>query len=76
VSHPIPPTVWPEPPQTQPPHVEGGPGSLPPSVMPPIYIPNPPPENGSIVEWHAVWTPVTGWAVVGTINPPHPTPGK
>jgi hypothetical protein len=40
----------------------------------PIYLPDPPPEQGTLVNWQTVWGPNVGWAVVGTINPPHPTP--
>jgi hypothetical protein len=38
----------------------------------PIY-PAKPPE---IIDWHAAWSPATGWIVVGIPNVPAPTPSK
>jgi hypothetical protein len=38
----------------------------------PIY-PAKPPE---IIDWHAAWSPATGWIVVGIPNVPAPTPSR
>lgn len=37
-----------------------------------------PPEipNGPKIEWKAIWTPQTGWAVIGIPTGPTPTPSK
>jgi hypothetical protein len=72
-----PPGIWHEP--ILPPQISGGPGALPPWVMPPIYIwgdPIRPAEPPEIVDWHAAWTEKTGWIVVGIPNVPAPTPSK
>lgn len=65
----IPPTTLPELPD----HI-WGPND--PRPNPPIYLPEPRPPAGSLVDWHAVWSPETGWVVVGTPNVPHPAPSK
>jgi hypothetical protein len=81
--HPIPPSIWPQPPgggggqppwwpghpeHPIPPQVGGGP-ILPPTEKPPEPIQPP-------VEWKAVWHPEQGWIVVGIPNFEHPTPSK
>jgi hypothetical protein len=85
--HPIPPTVWPTPPGGgggQPPTGGAGPhpehpiwpgahpehpGPIVPPTEPPPIDPATPP-----IEWKPVWTPETGWIVVGVPNVPVPTP--
>lgn len=47
-----------------------------PRPTPPIYLPEPKPPSGSLIDWKAVWSPDTGWIVVGTPNVPHPAPSK
>jgi hypothetical protein len=74
-THPIapggpPPQVWPGPGQPTHPIAPGGP---PLQIWgDPIY-PAKPPE---IIDWHAAWSPSTGWIVVGIPNVPAPTPSK
>lgn len=70
--HPIalpPPTVWPP-----------GPGIDVPShpiVIPPPVDPDKPPEiPPGLITWKPVWTPDTGWVVIGFPNVPHPSPAK
>jgi hypothetical protein len=74
--HPIPPTVWPNPPALPPLGIWG---PTDPRPTPPIFIPMPPAggapiEPGTIVEWHTAWSPQTGWVVIGTPNVPAPAP--
>lgn len=59
-----PPTVWPNPPE-----------GIAPTPEHPIYMPQPPPPAGTLITWKVVWTPSTGWVVVGVPNIPHPVPG-
>ena len=51
-----------------------GPGDPRPTV--PIVIPEPiPPEgNRPAIEFKPIWTPVTGWVVIGIPTGPHPVP--
>ena len=59
-----PPGIWEDPGGYNP----GSPGSpLPPEA---------PPGQKPPIEWHVVWTPDTGWVVVGTPTGPHPAPSK
>lgn len=71
VAHPIapggkPPSVWPSP---------GHPAH--PIVIPPDGPPpgeQPPTGPLGKLEWQTVWTEEYGWAVVGVLTDPHPTP--
>jgi hypothetical protein len=81
VSHPIPPTVWPEPPVVgggTPPGFWGGSSPWPGYATPPIVLPILPggglPEAGTMIEWKTAWSPQTGWVVMGLPQVPHPTP--
>lgn len=76
-AHPEHPIVLPDPPDLPPPSVwPPGPGIDFPEH--PIVIPPPvdelPIEPGSLIEWHAVWTPDRGWFIVGLPQVPHPVP--
>lgn len=66
----IPPTTLPDLPPLQ----IWGPND--PRPNPPIYLPEPKPPAGSLIDWKAVWSPSTGWIVVGVPNVPHPAPSK
>jgi hypothetical protein len=60
--------IWSEP--IIPPGIWGG---------PPLQIwgdPILPAEPPKIIDWHAAWTPSTGWIVVGIPNVPAPTPSQ
>jgi hypothetical protein len=46
-----------------------------PIVLPPEVTPEPPPGS-PVIEWKIVWTPATGWVVVGLPTGPTPTPSK
>lgn len=80
--HPI--VLPPDKPDVPPPSIWPGPGDpdFPAGPHPehPIVIPPPidggelPIEPGSLIEWHAVWTPDRGWFVVGIPQVPHPAP--
>jgi hypothetical protein len=50
------------------------PRPTPPIVLPPID--STPPSGVPKIEWKAMWTPTTGWVVVGVPTGPHPTPSK
>lgn len=56
----------------------GLPGAQPkpehPIVLPP-ELPPETPETGPI-DWKLIWTPMTGWAVIGIPTGPHPSPAK
>jgi hypothetical protein len=68
------------PPDAISPGVPSHPIYIPPPVPAhPIVIPPPtPPTEGEdvLIEWHAAWTPQTGWIVVGVPTGPVPTPSK
>lgn len=72
-AHPEHPIVIPPPPE------EGKPpgiwGPLPGFPTPPIVIP---PWDGRerLIEWSVLWTPASGWIVVGTPTVPHPAPSR
>jgi hypothetical protein len=53
-------------------------GVSPPMPTPPIFLPpdTPDAEREKLIEWHLGWSEDTGWVVVGTPNPDHPTPSK
>lgn len=56
-------SVWPNPPE-----------GIAPTPEHPIYYPKPEPPAGSLISWKVVWTPNTGWIVIGVPNVPHPVP--
>ena len=47
-----------------------------PIVIPPIDPPTDGGEREKLIEWKAVWTPDTGWVVVGLPQFPHAAPSK
>jgi hypothetical protein len=62
-----------------PPYVDiGGPAPQPqpehPIVLPPDLPPTMPPPDSRPIDWKVVWSPPTGWVVVGVPNGPVPTP--
>jgi hypothetical protein len=64
-------------------YIWGGPGSLPTSPhpdhdLPPIEIPEPIPPEGERpgISFKPIWTPMTGWIVIGVIEGAHVTPSK
>jgi hypothetical protein len=65
------------PPDSLGPGVPTHPIYLPPPVPAhPIIIPPTDPERQKLIEWHAVFTPQTGWVVVGVPQVPVPVPSK
>ena len=80
--HPEHPIVIPEPPTDLPPPTIWPPGPGIEAPEHPIVIPPPvdpggagiPP--GSLITWKPVWTPDTGWVVIGVPSVPHPAPSK
>jgi hypothetical protein len=89
-SHPIapggpPPGFWGG---VAPPYVDiGGPGQQPgiwpspgvpthPIVLPPDLPPTLPDPDNRPIDWKTVWSPSTGWVVVGVPSGPSPTPSK
>jgi hypothetical protein len=56
----------------------GGPGPQPrpehPIVLPPDLPPTLPPPDSRPVEWKVLWSPSSGWVVVGRPQGPMPTP--
>jgi hypothetical protein len=81
---PIPPEIWPSPgvpthPIVLPPPDAGQPPSIWPSPgfpAHPIVIPPVDPEREKLIDWKVVWSPPSGWVVIGVPNVPVPTPSK
>jgi hypothetical protein len=81
-THPIapggqPPGIW----GGAPPYVDiGFPGPQPrpehPIVLPPGLPPTLPDPDNRPIEWKVVWSPASGWVVVGLPTGPTPTPSK
>ena len=63
------PGIWPNPP-------EGSVLPEHPIVLPPDLPPTLPPPDERPIDWKVVWTPQTGWAVIGVPQGPHVTPSK
>jgi hypothetical protein len=47
-----------------------------PIVLPPDLPPTLPPPDSRPIDWKTVWSPTTGWVVVGVPTGPTPTPSK
>jgi hypothetical protein len=82
-SHPIVKPGEPTHPIVLPPDQEGGWGPIyiwggGPGARPPIYVPDPVPPEGERpgIEFKPVWTPATGWVVIGIPQGEHVTPSK
>jgi hypothetical protein len=83
VTHPIPPTIWPDPlpppAVALPPWWPGAPAHpIPPIVVHPgpIIPPGTSPPTTPVFEWHTGWSESTGWVVVGVPQGEHITPSR